>query len=159
MNPSATLEQNKVDNNLKLEITRVIKTNRARVFDAWTRPEMLHQWFGSGKMTVSNASVDLRVGGAYSIEVQGSSDGTDMNRRAKATGIYKKIVPDELLAFTWRGDWEPNEETLVTVQLRDVAEGTELTLTHERFATEKSRSGHEQGWTSSLDKLAKFCDQ
>jgi uncharacterized protein YndB with AHSA1/START domain len=158
MNSSATLEQNEAGNNLKLEITQVIRANRARVFDAWTRPEMLRQWFGPGKMTVADANLDLRVGGAYGIAMLGSPDGKDMDRQVRVAGVYKKIVPNELLVFTWRGDWEPNEETLVTIAFRDVPEGTELTLTHERFATLKSRGGHEQGWTSLLDKLAKFCD-
>lgn len=159
MTQSTMLEQNKANEDLKLEITKVIKANRARVFDAWTKPEMLHQWFGPGSMTVANASVDLRVGGAYSVELQGSPDGKEMNRRASATGVYKKIVPNELLCFTWHGDWEPSEETLVTAVFKDVAEGTEVTLTHERFATAKSRSGHEQGWTSSLEKLARFLEK
>lgn len=156
MNPSATMEQNKADSNLKLEITRVIKADRKRVFDAWTQPEALQQWFSPGKMRVAKASADVRVGGAYSCEMQGRPDGSDENHRAKASGVYKRIIPNELLSFTWHGDWEPSEETLVTIQFRDVAEGTEVTLTHERFATENSRNGHQQGWTSILDKLAHF---
>lgn len=154
MHPSATMEQNKADRNLKIEISRVIKADRKRVFDAWTRPEIVQKWFGPGKMTVAHAHADVRVGGEYRWEMLGAPDGSDANRQASATGTYRKIIPNELLSFTWHGDWEPNEETLVTVQFRDVAEGTEVTLTHERFATEKSRGGHQHGWTSTLDKLA-----
>jgi uncharacterized protein YndB with AHSA1/START domain len=159
MNPSTILEQSKVDNNLKLEISRVIKADRTRVFNAWTRPEIVQKWFGPGMMKIVHGSADLRVGGAYAWEMQGRPDGSDSEYQAKATGIYKKIIPNELISFTWHGTWAPNEETLVTVHFRDVAEGTEVTLTHERFKTEESRAGHQQGWTSMLDKLPTLFQQ
>ncbi len=155
---------------LKLQIKRIIHAPRSHVFDAWTEPEMLQRWFGPGNMTVASATTDTRTGGAYRIEMQGvptcddaaaadpEVNPRDTSRKAVATGVYQEIIPDELLRFTWRGDWEPDEETLVTVTLRDVPGGTELTLTHERFATEKSMGGHEQGWNSSLDKLAAYCE-
>jgi uncharacterized protein YndB with AHSA1/START domain len=159
MNPSAILEQSKVDNNLKLEISRVIKADRTRVFNAWTQPEIMQKWFGPGMMRVVHANIDLRAGGAFALEMQGRPDGSDPEYQVKATGIYKKIVPNELISFTWHGTWAPNEDTLVTVRFRDVAEGTEVTLTHERFKTEESRAGHQQGWTSMLDKLPTLFQQ
>jgi uncharacterized protein YndB with AHSA1/START domain len=110
-------------------------------------------------MKIVHGSADLRVGGAYTWEMQGRPDGSDSEYQAKATGIYKKIIPNELISFTWNGTWAPNEETLVTVHFRDVAEGTEVTLTHERFKTEESRAGHQQGWTSMLDKLPTLFQQ
>ena len=94
MNPSAILEQSKVDNNLKLEISRVIKADRTRVFDAWTQPEIMQKWFGPGMMRIVHASADLRAGGVYTLEMQGRPDGSDSEYQAKATGIYKKIIPE-----------------------------------------------------------------
>ncbi|MHB1794858.1 MAG: SRPBCC family protein [Acidobacteriaceae bacterium] len=136
--------------NLKLQVSRVIHAKRSRVYDAWTKPELIQQWFGPENMTVASASTELRVGGAYRIEMQSS--------RA-ATGVYKKIVPNELLCFTWRGDWNPSEETLVTVAFKDVEGGTEVTLAHERFATAESMGKHEHGWNGSLAKLATLCEK
>ena len=69
-----------------------------------------------------------------------------------------KVEPHDLLVFTWSGDWNPAEETLVTVALRDVEGGTEIKLSHERFATAASHAAHEQGWTGPLDKLARFAE-
>ena len=37
--------------------------------------------------------------------------------------------------------------------------GTEVTITHERFLTTASMSGHEQGWVASLNKLAGFLEK
>jgi Activator of Hsp90 ATPase homolog 1-like protein len=46
----------------------------------------------------------------------------------------------------------------VDFTFKDVSEGTEVTVTHERFVTELSRSKHEMGWTSSTAKLKDFAE-
>jgi len=46
----------------------------------------------------------------------------------------------------------------VTVALKDVEGGTELTLTHERFASEELRDRQESGWTSILSKLGNLVE-
>ena len=150
---------------LKLELTRVIKASKQRVFDAWTRPEFVRQWFGPEIKKCTLAETDPRVGGAYTLELKGEAcegdtvkGGIDMSRTSRATGRYIKVDPYDLLQFTWSGDWNPGEETLVTVALRDVEGGTEIKLTHERFATEASRDAHQHGWEGSLDKLVRLLE-
>lgn len=145
----------------KLEMRRVIRAKRERVWDAWTRPELIERWFAPGNMTVPSATADVREGGEYRIEMQGALEACmaerpneDRSYRTAASGRYVRVVPHELLVFTWRGDWDPEEETLVTVALKDVEGGTELCLTHERFATELSRDKHRHGWMGSTEKLA-----
>lgn len=152
--------------NLTLKISRVIRAKRERVFEAWTKPEIIQQWFGPGDLKVASANADVRVGGTYRIEMAGpsatpesSADGAGITRRPSATGIYKAIIPNHMLCFTWHGDWNPAEDTLVTVELRDVEGGTEVTLTHERFATAESRDRHQHGWSGSLEKLAKLLEK
>jgi uncharacterized protein YndB with AHSA1/START domain len=160
-----TVDAQKASENLKLEITRVIRASRQRVFDAWTRPEFVRQWFAPGNMVVHDAATDPRAGGEYRIAVQGSTvacegraeDG-DVSRKSVVSGRYVKVEPYDLLSFTWRGGCDPDEETLVTVALKDVEGGTELTLTHERFASEESRDRHEGGWTSILSKLGNLVE-
>lgn len=164
MTQVATMETAAQAENLKLRLSRVIKTSRQRVFDAWTRPEFIQEWFGPAQMIVTSATNDLRVGGEYRIEMNGpgersgGAEDADFSRRAVASGTYREIVSNEMLSFTWRGDWNPAEETLVTISLRDVEGGTEIVLTHENFHTAESRSKHNQGWTSTLEKLARYCE-
>jgi uncharacterized protein YndB with AHSA1/START domain len=145
---------------LKLTQTRLIRAPRARVYEAWTNPEILKQWFGPAKMRCPEASLDVRVGGAYRIDVvpdtpaPSATPGTECaERRSTAFGTYTRIVPNELLQFTWAPDWNPGEQTLVTVSLRDVPNGTEITILHENFTSEASRDGHNTGWAGCLDKL------
>ena len=158
----ATLEmdQKKVDGNaLKLELTRVIRASRARVYEAWTRPEILQKWHAPGDMSFVSATLDVREGGTYEVLSQGmmcAKEGmTDEERTRQVTvrGQYLKVIPNERLQFTWNGSWAPAETSMVTVFLRDVEGGTEIRLRHEQFATESSRDGHAMGWESLFGKL------
>ncbi|HEY0759676.1 MAG TPA: SRPBCC domain-containing protein [Acidisarcina sp.] len=146
---------------LKLEVKRVIRADRSRVFSAWTNPEILKKWFGPATMITSAASADPRAGGSYRIEMQRIEQRTaemQCSDKSTATGVYEQIIPNELLSFTWHGNWVVDEETLVTVRFKDVAGGTEVTLTHEHFSTADLRDRHEQGWTGSLEKLTAYLE-
>lgn len=160
----------------KLQFTRVIRASRRRVFDAWTRPELVRQWLTPGNIVIPAASMDSRVGGEYRLETRGSGEvclstagdpeageakwsEPDMSRTGMVSGTYLEVVPHERLVFTWKGSWDAAEESLVTVVLRDVEGGTELTLTHERFRTEESARRHEMGWGSALGKLEKWAQE
>lgn len=148
-----TIPEAKAGQNLKLEIRRVIRASRQRVFEAWTRPEEIRKWFGPAGTQVLEAEADVRQGGRWSIStVRPSPDGGE-EHHCGAFGEYVTIVPNRLLRFTWTPTSSLDEETLVTIELQDVAGGTELTLRHEGFASENSRAGHEEGWTGTLVKL------
>jgi len=129
--------------------TRVIRAPRERVYAAWTTPALMQKWFGGAGRHCPGAEVDLRVGGAGS---------ECASQKTAAFGHYTKIVPNELLQFTWGSEWQPGEKSLVTVSLKDVAGGTEIGILHENFNTEASREGHNQGWMASLDKLANLLE-
>ena len=122
----------------------------------------MSQWFAPGEMVVTSASTDVRVGGSYQIDVYDPSavgENGERGRKGGAEGIYRKIVPNELLSFTWQGKCRPTEETLVTVSFKDVEEGTEVTITHEHFLTAESRDRHEQGWQGCLASLIRFVEK
>jgi uncharacterized protein YndB with AHSA1/START domain len=141
--------------NVKLQVKKVIKAKRQSVFDAWTKPELMKQWYAPGAMVTPNAQSDLKVGGAYMVEMKGEMEGEFVN--PTATGKYTQIVPNELLSFTWGWVGDPSAKTLVTVEFKDVDGGTEVTLTHEQFEDKESRDNHLKGWTGCLENLARFC--
>lgn len=143
---------------LKLELRRVIRASRQRVFAAWTHPDELRKWFGPGAIHVAEVDMDARAGGAYHIVMQGTMDNEpkDAELRRGVVGEYTVIVPDELICFTWRAEWNDDAESLVTVKLRDVEDGTEVVLTHERIVSELTCNGYERGWTSILEKLGNY---
>jgi len=161
MSETLVLDEQNTRADLTLQLSRTIKAERRRVFEAWTRPELMSQWFAPGEMVVTSASTDLRVGGSYKIDVNDPSavgeDG-EMGRKGGAGGIYRKIVPNELLSFTWQGICR-NEETLVTVAFKDVDDGTEVTITHEHFQTAESMNRHQKGWDGCLANLVRFAEK
>lgn len=140
---------------LMLEQSRIIRAPRARVYEAWTKPESLTQWFGPADMHCPTATLDVRVGGNYRIEVAPNEAAVPGQacKVSTAVGHYTQVVPNELLQFTWSPDWNLGEESLVTVSFLDARGGTQITIRHERFASEQSRDGHNKGWIGCLDKL------
>jgi uncharacterized protein YndB with AHSA1/START domain len=100
------------------------------------------------QMEVAVAETDLRVGGRYRI-VMREFDGNEH----KVVGVYKEIEKSKRIAFTWGWEGSSDAETLVTVELRKKGAGTELTLTHSKFADDKARDMHNQGWMGCIGRL------
>jgi len=133
-----------------LRMRRTIPAPRDRVFHAWTDPEELKSWWGPGLFTTRAAEVDLRPGGDYRLVMQ-PPDGEAL----VLAGTFREVVPPERLVYTWR--WEigvPDiQESLVTVEFRDVDGATEIALTHEH-APGSVLDPYQMGWESGLEKLA-----
>ncbi|MEP7014708.1 MAG: SRPBCC domain-containing protein [Verrucomicrobiota bacterium] len=144
----------KKEENLSLEVTRLIKAPRDRVYEAWTDPDQMKQWFGPESVQTNDFVADVRVGGKYRWDLT-NSEGEKMT----ALGEYREMQSGKKIVFTWKWDddevWE-NYTSVVTVELSDRDGGTEVRLTHEQLPSEQSRDGHTEGWTSLLNKLEKF---
>jgi uncharacterized protein YndB with AHSA1/START domain len=131
-----------------LTLKRRLNAAPEKVYAAWTEPAKIAKWFGPDSGAVERAETDLRVGGRYAVVFR-TEDGEEHH----VSGIYREVVPNEKLVFTWAWRSTPERESLVTVLIRPDGDGTSLTLTHERFFDEAARDRHEYGWTGSLDKL------
>jgi uncharacterized protein YndB with AHSA1/START domain len=145
----------KVPDKVSLEIKRVIKAPRERVYAAWTDPAQLREWFGPENIRTRSIVAEMRVGGKFRWDLINSED-EEMTVR----GEYRELEPNRKIVFTWQfvhdEDWE-QRDSVVTVELSDCDGGTEVRLTHEQLPSEESRDRHTEGWTSVLDKLEKFC--
>jgi uncharacterized protein YndB with AHSA1/START domain len=106
------------------------------------------QWMRPGGTECIHAQTDVRVGGRFRI-VMRAPDGEEHD----ASGIYREVVHDAKLVFTWAWRSTPERESLVTIALRRDGDATELTLTHEHFFDEAARDSHRAGWNEALDKL------
>jgi uncharacterized protein YndB with AHSA1/START domain len=136
-----------------LNLRRIFKAPREKVFRAWTDPEELKTWWGPEGYVTPSAEVDLRVGGKYRLGMRKLPDGEIFY----LSGAYREVRLPERLVYTWRWEAKPEMgETLVTVEFREVGRSTEVVLTHERFPTEKARDDHNRGWSGCLDRLAKL---
>lgn len=134
-----------------LIIKRRLNASPEKVYAAWTDSEKVTQWFHCGDAVVFDASFDVRVGGSYTIATRKGH-----GEENRASGIYREVIPNRKLVFTWVHDREPENETLVTVLLTPDGSGCLLTLTHEKFVDEEKRDLHGQGWTGCLANLEAF---
>jgi uncharacterized protein YndB with AHSA1/START domain len=134
-----------------LTIKRRLKASPAKVFAAWTDPQKVKRWMGPGEIKAVHAESDARVGGRYRIVMQ-SPGGDELD----VGGVYREVVADEKLVFTWAWKSTPERESLVTVLFKPDGDGTLLTVMHEQFVDEEARDGHKQGWNGALDKLEKL---
>jgi len=140
-----------------LHIRRVFNAPRERLFQAWTDPQSMAEWFCHAKPELTGELVvmDVRPGGRYGFDVS-AADG----RVFKVRGEYLEIKAPEKLAFTWFWETEPEYgNTLVTLEFVDLGDQSELILTHERFANSDSRDKHNSGWAFCLDSLQRAVEK
>jgi len=77
-----------VPDKISLEIKRVIKAPRDRVYAAWTDPAQLRKWFGPENVQTRNIVAETRVGGKFRWELT-NCDGEEMTMR----GEYRELQP------------------------------------------------------------------
>lgn len=154
--------KNEQEQHPKVVVKKVIHATREKVFDAWTKPELMQQWFFPANWTAKTTN-DLRVGGKYSHNMisngtpskcspQGNSGEVECDHLH--TGEYLEISPPEKLVFTWNSSAVKN--TRVTVQLQDLGSSTEVIITHDLLETEDLRKRHTEGWEGCIANLSTF---
>jgi uncharacterized protein YndB with AHSA1/START domain len=134
-----------------LTLKRRLKASPAKVFAAWTDPEKVKRWMGPGEVKALRVESDPRTGGRYHWVMQ-APDGEEHD----VSGVYREVVADRKLVFTWAWKTMPERQSLVTVLLEPDGDGTLLTLTHEQFFDEEARDRHQSGWNGALDKMEKL---
>ncbi len=139
--------------NLILVVQRKLKGSPERLFDAWTQPELMAQWFFAGdQMNVSGAETDLKVGGDWKVIMHH----LDTGEHRTTHGKYLLIDRPNKLAFTWF-PCKKDYETKVTLLFKKVSnEYTEMTLTHEGLRDEEDYKGHKEGWEAISGTLASW---
>ena len=132
-----------------LTIKRRLNAPPDKVYAAWTDPQKMIQWFrrADARPGSCNADIDARVGGRFRISFLTAKEYFEVG------GVYREVVPNARLVFSWAWHSTPERESQVTVALRPDGTGTLLTLHHEQLFDEATRASHEGGWTSMLDNL------
>jgi uncharacterized protein YndB with AHSA1/START domain len=126
-----------------IRIERLLSATIERVYDAWSRPELLTQWDCPNPALDLKVDADVSVGGNYVVTM-----GPHVVR-----GNYVEVKPPHLLAFTWKWDSDDGEPSQVRVELSEVDGGTRMLLSHTGLSTAEDASGHLQGWEIELDRL------
>lgn len=104
-------------------ITRLLKAPRELVFEVWTKPEHIAQWWGPDGFTTTVHSMDVSVGGTLKMTYKGVDNSFFNVLR------YTEIVRPERLCYT-HGNGEANDpgEFEVTVTFEEEGSNTRLTM-------------------------------
>lgn len=134
-----------------LTIKRRFNAAPEKVFAAWTDPEKVKRWMGPGEVKVLSAESDARSGGRYRWLMR-APDGENHD----VSGVYREVIPNEKLVFTWAWKSTPERQSLVTLTFKRDGDGTLFTMVHEQFYDESARDRHQHGWSSAIEKLEKY---
>ncbi|MEQ8665033.1 MAG: SRPBCC domain-containing protein [Rhodospirillales bacterium] len=135
----------------ELTITRTFNAPRALLFRMWTQPEHVARWWGCVDCQSIEVRMDARPNGAFSAEMVLTDGAVHL-----IYGVFTDVREPEHLALTWtwkRDDGTKGSDTVVTIDLADRDDKTEMTLHQAVFDDVDECSDHLEGWTASLDRL------
>lgn len=78
-----------------IQITRSFDAPQETVFDAWTKPEQVAEWWDPSRRRLARCEIDLRPGGAFRFEHQKNADGS----AHVFAGVYREITRPSRLVF------------------------------------------------------------
>lgn len=125
---------------------RTFRAPREAIFEAWTKPEEVAQWWDPENVPLKRCVIDLRVGGSFVFE-NASSHGPAFG------GTYREISPPSRLVFDAMG-------AIGTVELTETAEGSAMGVTikcpsREHF-DQFLKLGVDKGTARTLDNLVEL---
>ena len=107
----------------EIVIARLIDAPRTRVFNAWTDPQQVVQWWGPRGFTTTTHKMEVRPGGVWRFVMHGP-DGRDYQNKI----TYLEIVPPERLVYKHGGD-EDLERVSFQTTVTFNAEGNKTRVT------------------------------
>jgi uncharacterized protein YndB with AHSA1/START domain len=141
-----------------LVLERIFDAPPETVFELWTDPEHVKEWWHPDDYTTPAFEMDFRVGGAYRFCIR--KDGKDQ----WAHGTYREIDAPRRLVFSFQwGESDAaaaaakNTLTLITLTFAPAGDDTtRMTFRQEDFASTEDRHSHGKGWTQFLESFARF---
>jgi uncharacterized protein YndB with AHSA1/START domain len=159
------MTKNTANETERMVITRVFDAPRALVWEAWTNPKYVMQWWGPKGFTSPFCKMDFRVGGKFLCCMK-TPDGQEFWNG----GEYHEIVPHEKIVYSMyfsdaKGnkvepehygiEHEAIEGAHDVVTFEDFGNGqTKLTLIGNESMESAKTSGQVEGWVQTLDKVA-----
>jgi uncharacterized protein YndB with AHSA1/START domain len=133
------------------------------VWEAWTSPELLRQWWGPEKTTIPECEVDPRVGGRiYIVMEAGEGMGKYQGTRWPLEGTFTQVEQPRRLAYEARS-WTEGEQDTSTIEhvneLELAGDGDttvvrlRITITGIGSGAKMAAFGMKWGYKAQLDKL------
>jgi len=142
-----------VPNTVRLH--RVLATKPDKVYRAFLEADALAKWLPPNGFTCTVHHLEARVGGSFRMSFRNFTTGAGHS----FGGRYLELVPGELLRYTDRFE-DPNlpGEIRVTVTLRKVALGTDVTIVQEGLPDVIPVEACYLGWQESLRNLSRLVE-
>ena len=135
----------------ELVVTRTVNGPARIVFEAWTKPELLKQWWAPKSTGVSllSCEADVRVGGRYRLVFKHGD-----SKPMEFYGRYIEVTPYSRLV--WTND-ESDDGGAVTTVTFEEKEGRTLLVMHDLYpskdALDGALAGMDGGMSESLEQL------
>jgi uncharacterized protein YndB with AHSA1/START domain len=142
-----------------LSLTRYLKAPRSVLWECWTTPEHIKNFFVPRPHKIVSCEIDLRVGGKFNTVMD--VDGQQMDNK----GVYLEIVDQEKLVFTdaYSENWKPAPDPFMTaiVTFEDHEDGTTKYTAIARHRSTESKKTHEDmgfhdGWGTVVQQLEEY---
>jgi uncharacterized protein YndB with AHSA1/START domain len=140
---------------VELEFVRTYAAPRQAVWNAWTDPDLIAQWWGPRGISTPRESIELelRPGGRMRFDMV--DDATGM--RYPNSGTVLEVDPPARIVWRDDGFADGSGKGTATVTFTEVDENTTTLRVHlVADFSDTVRAGAEQGWGSQLDKLAEL---
>ncbi|RJE83640.1 SRPBCC domain-containing protein [Paenibacillus sp. 1011MAR3C5] len=130
-------------------MVREFRVPADKLFEAWTKPEMMRKWLMTTADTNKSAKCEPHVGGTW--EIISIREGKEY----LATGRYVEVEPPVKLVFTFKMPQFSDAEDTITVEIKPNAQGCEMVFTQHIYVP------HEDNWTEgdTLKAVQEFHDQ
>ena len=138
-----------------VQFHRVLRATPERVYRAFLDADAMVKWLPPHGFTGKVHQMDPRVGGTYKMSFTNFASG----KSHSFGGKYLELVPDERIRWTDRFD-DPNlpGEMLVTVTLKKVSVGTDISIVQEGLPDVIPPEACHLGWQESLMLLAQLVE-
>lgn len=137
----------------ELRITRTFKAPIALMWEVWTNPEHIANWWGPNGFTNTIDTMDVKEGGEWKFTMHGP-DGTNYPNRS----IFKEIVPLKKIVYE---HFNPHFVTTVVFEGKGEETAMDWCMVFDtadmREIVVKAHNAAE-GMKQNVDKLAKYLD-
>lgn len=138
-----------------VRLHRVLATTPEKLYRAFLEADALAKWLPPNGFACTVHHLEARVGGSHKMSFRNFTTGDSH----AFGGQYLELVPNERLRYTDRFD-DPNMpgEMTVTITLRKVLVGTELSVVQEGLPDVIPVEACYLGWQESLENLKKLVE-
>lgn len=138
-----------------VRLHRVLKAPPERVYRAFTTPEAMAKWIPPCGFTCTVHHMEPKIGGTFQMSFTNFTN----QKTHSFGGEYLELIPNQLLRYTDKFD-DPNlpGEMQVTVTLKPVFCGTELSIVQEGIPDVIPLEMCYLGWQESLVQLAMLAE-